>query len=29
MMSEMSEEYLMELKNLKFKCSIEECGKEF
>ena len=29
LMSEMSEENLMELKNKVFKCSNEECGKEF
>ena len=28
LMSEMSEENLMELKNKVFKCSNEECGKE-
>jgi hypothetical protein len=28
-MSEMSEENLMELKNNIFKCSNEECRKEF
>jgi hypothetical protein len=29
LMQEMSEKNMMELKNLDFKCSDEECGKKF